>query len=543
MLQVRGILEANHITFPQAWDRSGAVANLYDVPFETLVLYLVSRDGLVVSRSVDPGGDLKEVMEGMLEGGEQLPYEERVFEGSGDSGGVETDTREGGSDFVFKGYQRIRFLGIDATGDEAVGPYGEGLQSRNDMLYRFDLEVTRDLSAYVTAGGLLRISNEGKKVLESGPRYLGSEWGSAFAEAHYERLSLRVGYYPIHMTPLTLMRWDWDDNPRTGGDAGCGCGAAAGVLLVESLEELGPELVFEGGLAAYSGSSMEARLFYAIPKRPREIRLPGDTLQYSLEIYGLEWRWQQYDSRTGSFRKAGLHFLGSRQNPRSAEIPAKIHYESFLLAMSCEIPLVRYVTLHGEWIAVNRTDEHRPEYLYTPADLEKEGSGGIAGVTFETSPRFHVKCDYMRLDREFFSPFAAISYVPNMEGVRASSRLLLPGDVSAVSVFYKRLREIELPSPDAEAEQTSYFGAAFDVDLENGAGASIGWLDKGTWRDGAVLPVDQYRRVLAVNTRYRFGKNTYAQLEYQRVMSGETEDAEELESTANLYSVYFTTIF
>jgi hypothetical protein len=411
-----------------------------------------------------------------------------------------------------------------------------------------ELEMSRRINRHLRIGGLLRISNEGEEVLEAGPQYFGSEWGSAFAEMTADQLQLRIGYFEMHMTPLTLMRWDWNDNPRIGGDAGCGCGAVAGVLLIESLEELNPELVFEGGLATYRNSGLEVKAFYAIPRRARkttflEVRSTGtDRADYSLEIYGAESSWHRFDSRTGLSYQLGVHFTGSWENRRSADF-AELGYpapdpweESMLITADWFIPLVRSIGLEGEWLVWNQAREHGS--ICCGDQLTTEGKGGIAGIVFEKESGWNARCDYIRLDKEFYSPFAALSYQPNREGIRVSADAPIAGELLVASVFYKRLRELEASVPDAEKEKTSFFGVSLDAELSNGLGGSIGWLDSGLWRKGAIEPVDEVRKALIAGARYRFDKNSSLQIQYQRIDGAIKRHNFEDDALTNLYSIY-----
>lgn len=561
MLRVQELLDANGVTFPQLWDRGTRVTKFYGVPLATFTIYLVGDGGKVLASVFDPQGDIAEVMEEMLVGGETAPSAETEGKIPVIGGGP----IEPVAGFVFSGRERIRFLGIDSQGAQAVGPYGENVESKNELLYRFDLEMTRGLGRHLAVGGLLRLSNEGEEVIASGPDYFGAQWGSAFAEITWNRFDLRLGYYPIRMTPLTLMRWDWDDNPRTGGDAGCGCGAAAGVLLLESLEELGPDLTFEGGIAGFTGKGFETRLFYAIPRRPREVsyqeqRATGaDPADYSLEIYGFESRLSRHDGRTGSAWELGIHLVGSWENKRSVDFKGLGYavpypwYESYLMTLTGNIPVLRGVDLRGEWIAANRAESHGMDVIPGIYNERLKGKGGIGGIAFDWAPRFTLNCDYLYLDDDFYSSFSALSYEPNTEGVRLSSRLLipelrllsmtlLPGDISAVSLFYKRLREIDTDG-GAEKGRISYFGASIDFDHPSGVGWSIGWLDLGNWRGGDIAGHDDYRRVLAIDGRYRFSKASYIQAQYQWIDSEMNTPGVKLESRTFLYSVYFVTVF
>ncbi len=553
MLAVQGILVANGIRFTQLWDGTEEVTKIYGIPYGSFAVFLVGEDGLIEASSLDPAGNMKGLMESMIlggwEGDEEVDEKVITAAGGADARG---DSHLG---FTFGGSSRIRFLGIDATGAAAVGPYGEAVNSRNDVLYRFEMEMSRAVGRYIGIGGLLRISNEDEAVLESGPQYLGSEWGSAFAELHVDRISLRLGYYSISMTPLTLMRWDWDDNPRTGGEAGCGCGDAAGVLLVESLEELGPDLTFEGGMITYRSTDFETRLFYAIPRRVREVsknevRSTGaDPAHYSLEIYGFGGRWQKYDSRTGLFWRLGVGAVGTWENPRSVDfldlgyaVPDP-WYDSYILTVTAEAPIVSLLSARGEVVAANRARSHGLKEATGQDDVTLKGGGGVGGVLFSWDPHVTVACDYMRLEPDFYSPFAALSYEGNSQGLRLSSRLVGPRDIIAVSLFYKRLHEVEIPYRGAERERFSLWGATVDMDLPSGFGCSVGWMDRGRWRSGEVHYLDEYRHSLSVTSRYLFHRGTYIQAQFQYITNSISYGGDAEESTASLYSLYFATEF
>jgi hypothetical protein len=557
--EVFEMIEANGITFPQLWDLGGETGQRYGIALTTFTLFLVDRTGNITAQQSEPQGNMTDILDRMLE------QHEKQNQPTGDLplfAPGEQPQAPSSHDFVFHGEQRISFLGIDALGVGAAGPYGETARTGNNLLFRFELEMSRRINKHLRVGGLLRISNEGEEVLEAGPQYLTSEWGSAFAEISVDRFLFRAGYYEINMTPLTLMRWDWNDNPRIGGDAGCGCGAVAGILLVESLEELNPELIFEGGVATYRRSGLEARAFYAIPRRAKqtsylEVRSTGaDWANYSLEIYGIESTWRRYDRRTDSFYKFGVHFTGSWENSRSVDFtalgfPAPLPWdESMVITTNWSIPLVRSVGIEGEWVIWNRARVHgligRDEALTT------RGKGGIVGAVFEKEPGWKLRCDYIRLDDEFYSPFAALSYQPNREGFRLSADAPLSANALVASVFYKRLREIEQAESDAEKGKSSFFGASLDAELPNGLGGSIGWLDNGLWRKGSSNPsiaqpfdesFDEVRQAVIAGVRYRFNKNSTIQIQYQRIDGSIKRGNIEDEALTNLYSIYLSARF
>lgn len=544
LLSAQGVIEANGIAFPQAHDEGGMVSAAYGVSEETFTVYLVSGDGALLDAQIDPQGDVGTAMEEML----SAPA------GSYARGEPETsnpDAEPAIHGISFRGLQRIRYLYIDSRGSGAAGLYGEPVSPGGSLQYRIQVEASKRLTERLRAGGLLRISNEGRAVLESGPEYLGSEWGSAFAEIDAGGFHARLGYFCLFMTPLTLMRWDWDDNPRVGGDTGCGCGAAAaGVLNVESLEELGPDLMFEGALVTYGRADFEARLFYAIPRRAVETsytayRYGGaERARYSQEIAGFEGTWQHLDRRTGSFWKAGAHAITTFENKRSVDF-AGLGYLStdpwigtWTVSVTGEAPLIKYVRLRGELIAWNRTDERGILTEDRFVNASREGGGGIGGVAIEKSQRLGLLLDYLRLASDFYAPFAALSYEPNAEGFRASARTPLYRDLASLSLFHKRLREIDVPEAGMERKEISLSGASLDVDFGGSLGVGLGWLGKKSQRNGTISPSDERRTGLTASIRREFGSSGVIRLQYERVSSESVGSGIATDSESDMYSLY-----
>jgi len=550
-LDAMRVIDEQGIAFPQLWDVGGETRHQYGLAGATFALVLVDRDGLWRDSRADPEGDAQVVLADMLSlaqsaAGEEIPLDTEEM--------PPPARAEGLGGMVFRGDQRLRFLGIDSRG-RASGLYGEPVQPGNDLLFRLELEMSKRLNRRVRVGGLLRISNEGEEVLESGPEYFALEWGSVFAELSVSRLWLRLGYYDIVMTPLTLMRWDWNDNPRIGGSAGCGCGATAGTLVAKSLEELGPDLVFEGASGSYTRGEFDVRVFYAIPRRAsetayREYRVTGeDRAQFSLEVSGLQAAWRRSDARTGSFWKGGLRMVAAWENRRSVDFASLGYpatdprYTSAIATVDWSLPVVRSVDIVGEWIVWNETRQYGFGALGLGEPFITHGGGGIAGVVTEPLKGWELRCDYVRLDGEFFSPFAALSYQPDREGVRASGTVPVLGDALAVTAFYKRLREIDAPEPDVEKEKDSVFGASIDIDSPRGWGGSLGWLDSGTWRSGAEQGFDEVRRALVAALRWRPHRTSLLEAQYQWIDEESDYGFGEVQAVTNLYSVYLKTTF
>jgi peroxiredoxin len=560
-LAARGAIESNGITFPQAYDAGGMVSAGYGIPFETFTLYLVGKGGVVLAVRFDPEGDVGAAMEEMLRQGENPVSSSGPAAGAPGSPGasispgapISTGAAVGGRAFSYHGIQRIRLLAVDAHGADATGLYGEPVNPQRSVQYRLEVEASMRLAKGLRAGGLLRIGNEGKKVLASGPEYLGSEWGSAFAEIEAAALRARVGYYDLSMTPFTLMRWDWDDSPRVGGDTGCGCGGPiSGALLVESLEELGPDLTFEGALVSYAASGVEARVLYAIPRRAMETSYSayrfggGERARYSQEIAGAELRWQRLDRRTGLFWKVGAHAIGSFENRRSVDFRG-LDYSSAdpwtgtrTLSFTAEAPLVRCARLRGEIIAWNDTKERGVATLNGLSDLVRRGGGGRGGIAIEKPLGPGLFVDYLRLSRGFSTPYSALSYEENTEGVRASARAPLFGDRLSIALFHKRSREADLVPQAAKRKQISLSGASLDFGLRGSFGAGLGWIEKKMWRDkdGGIPPLNSYRRGFVAELRYGFERTGAVRLRYERIESTGTAFDSATESGTDMYSLY-----
>jgi len=558
-LRAKTILEENGIAFTNLWDPAGNIENQYGIRYDAFSVFLVDSDGILKASNTDVRNDLESVLDAMLQ--ETIRPDAKT-----DTARTRNESSLAGASkpdgWNFRGEQRIRWLSIDSRGSDAVGLYGEPVTPGNRSLYRFDFEAARSIGPHVTAGGLLRIGNEGKKILRSGPDYFGSEWGSAFLEMNRNALNFRIGYYAASMTPLTLMRWDWDDNPRIGGDGGCGCAGSAGLLTLENLETLGPDLRIEGGTIGYKSSAIEAKLFYAMPKRPvqntyKSLQI-GDIEKaaYSLELSGFHFQWRRLHSGTGSFWKFGTHVLTTWEDRRSTDFSGLGYlrpdpwHESIILTLTGEVPLLRYVGLRGEWIAWNPMRQHNA----SSGPTQQEGHGGMAGLVFEKPPRLFLKVDYLRLSPDFYSPFAAVSYEKNREGLRISSRFFLPGmrlfssvtiptDAVELSFFSKNLREIEKPFPEVNFERITTYGASIGIRLGNGFGTSAGWLNKIEKREGEVLPFQKRRQALSLELYAGFGRSVQFHLQYQSVDFTHETWSRNLESMDNVFSFYVIAVF
>ena len=127
--------------------------------------------------------------------------------------------------------------------------------------------------------------------------------------------------------------------------------------------------------------------------------------------------------------------------------------------------------------------------------------------------------------------------------MRASGVLYLLDERAAVSVFYKRAREIDTYIEDSQKEQLSLFGLSLDLEHESGFGGYLGYLDRGSWRTGDSGSFDATRRAFSTGLRYRFETNAYLELRYERVDTSNNETGDKLESETDLYGLYLKAEF
>jgi hypothetical protein len=114
----------------------------------------------------------------------------------------------------------------------------------------------------------------------------------------------------------------------------------------------------------------------------------------------------------------------------------------------------------------------------------------------------------------------------------------------SASFFYKRLRETELPYPEAKRAQHTVVGVSADMELPIGVGGGLGWLEDSTRREASIEPAtEDTRKALVAQARYRFDKISALRLEYQRVTTRGETGGDEYDSAADLYSLYLTARF
>ncbi|MEW6383744.1 MAG: hypothetical protein AB1514_07200 [Pseudomonadota bacterium] len=329
---------------------------------------------------------------------------------------------------------RSRWRAVSSTGVQPLGTFGEALQEGQTYVHQALVEAQAGITPGVTAGVLLRLSDEGEAAFRTGPLRLAEERGSVRLQYQCENTAVVMGYYRLHLTPLLLMRWDTKDNPEGGGAVACACPGAGGSLTAGSLERIEPNLLLEGvKVQGVLGAHSE---WLGILARPRVAEEGSSFQQFS---YALGIRCSAFHRPSTSFRSVGLTFLCHCDDAESVDNPLAVPYRpqcNWIGDLEAELPVGNRLVFRAE-AALSQVDENR----LATTDAPQRGSAVLTEAEVRY-PRMQARVAYLRLSPGFRSRYQALSYLPNREGVRlAAVWEVRPGRFSAWG-FYKRLQSI-----------------------------------------------------------------------------------------------------
>ncbi|MGQ9603500.1 MAG: hypothetical protein ACUVUU_04755 [bacterium] len=362
---------------------------------------------------------------------------------------------------------RLRFVDSKYQG-ELLGTYGEKVTRGFSGLHRLLFVISYPLNKEMQVGGLVRVSNEDKRVIKSGPDYLSSEFGSGFFEYQTVYFSARVGYFPISFTPLTLMRWDLKDDPEGGGGVCpvCGGPGVGGTLLGETLEELGPKLGFEGFRIMVSpNESISLESYFA------RCSIQGEG--YPVKDFGAQLGLRRYLRSAGGLAGIDLTVVRSWDDHQSAEPDTSdplnhirqfkntIYSVSWHIPLPWKIPALRSISLAGEWSLTKSMGKER----WSSWDMD--GEGGILSLQIEPAKKLLLDVSYIYLSPHWDSYFRSLSYNPDRRGPRF--RVEYEGGNLAFAVFAKYLETIDIDDGNYKAYPTLsgrfYYRATPALDL------------------------------------------------------------------------------
>ncbi len=331
---------------------------------------------------------------------------------------------------------RLRFTDSDYTG-HLKATYGEEVRRGFSFRHRAIFEVTYPFGEDFRAGALVRISNEPDEVIESGPEYLSSQFGSAFIAYESQSVNARFGYYQVSFTPLALMRWDLNDDPEGGGGvcAVCGGPGVAGAILGETLEELGPELTFEGlKLKVTPNEFFQIEGYFARPSIADET--------YPVVTFGVKAGLRQYLSHAKSFIDIAVIALRSQDDHKTLKgstEPLGRVFENNVYGLTWEIPIIKEVAFEGEWILTSSQGRDLAQRSVPGWDMR--GRGGRIVLSFKPEKRWLLDAAYIYLSPNWDSYFRGLSYQPNRRGLRL--RCEYGGERLVVALFGKFLSTID----------------------------------------------------------------------------------------------------
>ncbi len=425
-------------------------------------------------------------------------------------------------DLEITGDVRLRLRYVDSPDPGVLrGTYGEILNKGFSLKHRFVLEATYPLRDDVRVGGMIRVSNEDKTVLEAGPEYLSSEFGSAFIAYETTTLRSRLGYYSTSYTPLTLMRWDTKDDPEGGGCQCPGTPGVAGTILGGTLEELGPSLTFEGlRITLAPGETFGFDGFFARP------RTAGD--DYQIITFGGKASLTRYLRRTSSFLDLGVTAVRSEEDENSlgGDHPAGTPFRNTVYGVTWKAPLFRSLSLDGEWTLAKSSGD---------ADRQgtRQGKGGIVSLNLNPYTPVKIEASYIYISPNWDSYFRALSYstvsfsrdgssryYPGRQGMRM--RMELSHRRILVTLFAKYLKTIQ-PMPDVPHHKGGYptlsLRAYFKPTPTLNVGLATIYSADGIEEGTMDLAADNKRTTLLGTLSFEFAKDATLNVEERYVWS------------------------
>jgi hypothetical protein len=316
------------------------------------------------------------------------------------------------------------------------------------------------------------------------------------------------------------MRWDVKDDPEGGGGCGCSGGpAAAGAILGETLEELGPKLTFEG--ARVTVTPRETFGFDGFIARPR---VAGSS--YQVVTFGGKASILRYSRTASSFFNLGAIAVRSEEDTHAGAGGASLGppFENTVYGVSFTAPLRRSLSLGGEWV------------LTESAGAEHErGRGGIVSVDVIPVKSVKLEATYIYLSPHWDSYFRALSYNPNRQGVRA--RVEFEGSRLSVALFGKYLRTVDAEGDTTFAYPTLSVRSRLKVNPVLDVGLATIYSGSGPERDGVTLDADTRRLSLVGTAVLEFARDSALTLE-ERLVWNRSRAGGDRDYEVSMISVY-----
>lgn len=421
-----------------------------------------------------------------------------------------------------------------------VGPYGESLTKGLRLNHRMKLELSARLSENLFTGGMIRLSNEDQIVFDTGPERLSSDRGSVFIKYNLDKFRWTLGYYDAHFTPLTLMRWDMEDNPEGGGASRCAvCPSEGGAITAESLEKLGPDFTFEGSkMSVDLSDNVNITTIIARP------RIAQERKTFQQFLYGANTKLISFHKSSTSFRSLGFTAIYIQDDEKSVSLPTRVLYspaKNSILGADFNLPIGKPILLKGE-VAYSKLVEKIPE----GHTEESNGNAEMFSILVKYPKRLSSAFSYLRITPKYKSIYNALSYSSNSQGFRFSSNYDIIKNKFSAWVFYKWLKELESSVENLPEllKTDSIISVGTSINLTKGSLLNVGYIFKSSQREGSE-DVERLKKLMNnvnIELIHSFSKNNSLSIKYQYVKNDD-KIKEELSHHANIISVLMSASF
>lgn len=422
--------------------------------------------------------------------------------------------------FALSGEGKIRFRDVEASADRITGPYGEELRQGLSLRQRLDLSLEVLVTDFLNAGGAIRISNENSKEVLPPPDFISTKAvaGWWFLGFHKAPIDVAVGAYDASFTPLTLMRWDSNDNPL--GASGCACQISVGGISGESLEELQEDYKLEGARLKIEGALGDITTLYARPQ------VSSENVSFTQQMYGTRGRIILPYVRNFSSLTIGATALRVKDDTRSVNQATYSPLQSDVIGIDINLPLLWKISCIAEYARSIRDDN-----LFSKVDRIRRENGIIGGLKMISGDNIETNLIYLQLDPYFAPLYRAVSYAKNRQGFRFSltyRKLPIFDQRLTFSCYAKKLTEIK---PTWNNIVSEWHHSLSDYVVANGAvncDLFDNWKLEGSYEyrntqrldDPATLAaerIDQQDYIASAKLTYEFTLLTKIVLKYQLV--------------------------
>jgi hypothetical protein len=450
---------------------------------------------------------------------------------------------KGNDGFTFGGEGKMRLRYIKTDSSEITGSYGEILKRGISFRQRIDLFMSYPIVDYLILEAGVRISNENINEMPPPPDLISTDLLAGWWSINLDRgpFLANFGSYETSLTPLTMMRWDTNDNPLAA--SGCACQTSVGGIGGESLEEPQENYRLEGLKIEANGEIGDTKVIFA----RTQMALEGE--KYAQYVYGTRGR-LVLDLPLFSLVSLGGTVLRAQDDLESVDIAITDPLRSDVGSIDLRIPFIDGCTAVGEF-ALSRRDDN----LLNNADAVREGYGIISGLQFKRGDQIDAQALYLQMDPYFSPLYRALSYAKNRQGARISfthRTIGLFGKKCAASIYVKGLKEIKPTWHETITEwhhSLSNFlvaNGSINVPLSDNFKTELDYEYRKTDRadDNSTLndeALDQRTQIGSIAVIYEFTMQSKLTLRYQYVRNDDRAGG--LDYNAHMPSFLFTLRF